>query len=264
MAMQIIKALSESSSSSPDRNASGFTFSKIDPRRYDGHTEDPFEVAGMVAAMIPHGARVLDVGCGTGSVTKIVAAICGADIVGVEPDRVRADIARQRGIDVRQGVLTSELLSELGAFDVILFADVLEHLSNPQEMLMSVRGALRAQGMVVASVPNVAHWTVRLDLLRGRFDYQPCGIMDATHLRWFTAQTLRRLFDSACYEIVDIRQTAGVTLPDYLRRLPWSWMRPRLRGTLIHRLSRLFPNLFGCQHVVRALAKSPHTDEITK
>jgi methionine biosynthesis protein MetW len=236
----------------PDRNASGFAMVDVDPRRYDGQTEDRDEVAGMVAAFVPVGARVLDVGCGTGSLTEIVARTRAATLVGIEPDPVRAKIAKERGIDVRNRVLTAETLPALGMFDAVIFADVLEHLPNPQEMLLMVREALLPGGVVVASIPNVAHWTVRWDLLRGRFNYQPCGIMDATHLRWFTSDNVRNLFGSAGYCVVDMRHTAGTTLPEYGRRLPWRRIRPRVRKFLIRRSARLWPLMFGCQHVVRA------------
>jgi len=236
----------------PDRNASGFATVDVDPRRYDWQTEDCDEVAGMVAAFVPIGARVLDVGCGTGSVTQIVARTRAATLVGIEPDPIRAQIAKERGIDVRNGLLTAETLAKLGMFDAVLFADVLEHLPNPQEMLLMVRKALLPGGAVVASIPNVAHWTVRWDLFRGRFDYQPCGIMDATHLRWSTSDNVTNLFGSAGYSVVEMRHTAGTTLPDYGRRLPWSRMRPRVRNFLIRRSARLWPLMFGCQHVVRA------------
>jgi methionine biosynthesis protein MetW len=236
----------------PDRNASGFVAVEVDPRRYDGQMEDRDEVAGLVAELVPVGARVLDVGCGTGSLTQIVARARAATLVGIEPDPIRAQIARDRGIDARNGILTSGMLAKLGMFDVVLFADVLEHLPNPQEMLLMVRNALLPGGAVVASIPNVAHWTVRWDLLRGRFDYQSCGIMDATHLRWFTSDNVTHLFGSAGYRIVEMRHTAGTTLPDYGRRLPWRRLRPRVRNFLIRRSARLWPRLFGCQHVVRA------------
>jgi 2-polyprenyl-3-methyl-5-hydroxy-6-metoxy-1,4-benzoquinol methylase len=78
--------------------------------------------------MVPHGARVLDVGCGTGSVSLHVAANTGAQIIGVEPDERRAALARERGLDVRAEMLTDDLLARLGSFDVVMFADVLEHL----------------------------------------------------------------------------------------------------------------------------------------
>src|SRR5438067_3635941 len=110
----------------PDQNAAGFVVPSPDPLRYEHHTDDPDEVAGILASMIPYGARVLDVGCGTGSLSKIIASICGAEIVGVEPDERRASAARQRGLNVHAAFLNESLLAKLGTFQVVVFADVLE------------------------------------------------------------------------------------------------------------------------------------------
>ena len=240
------------SADSPDQYAAGLLAAPPDALRYDGQTADPDEVAGMLAALIPVGARVLDVGCGTGSVSRIFVETRGARLIGVEPDTVRATVARERGLEVREGVLTPELLSGLGHFDVIVFADVLEHLSNPSNLLQTVRQGLAPNGVVIASLPNVAHWSVRMDLLRGRFDYQPCGIRDATHLRWFTARTVKALFESSGFRVNSLLHTAGVDLPEYSSRRPWCWLPRRVRDPLVRSLSRRLPLLFGCQHIVCA------------
>jgi methionine biosynthesis protein MetW len=237
---------------SPDSHAAGFLDASVDPYRYDGHTADPDEVAGVIASMIPAGSRVLDVGCGTGSVTRIVRELCKAEIVGVEPDGDRARRATERGIDVHVGFLTPELIGRLGRFDFVVFADVLEHLADPLQMLELAKAALGKDGHVVASVPNIAHWSVRLDLLRGKFDYRSCGIMDATHLRWFTQKTARGLFTAAGYDVVGYRATAGLTLSDNVDRRPWRWIPAATRERMLRWASRRHPALFGCQHVIKA------------
>lgn len=241
------------STESPDQNATGLLANSPDALRYDGQTDDPHEVAGMLAALVPMGARVLDVGCGTGSVSCILIKTRGARLIGVEPDAERAAVARERGIEVHQGTLNPELLCALGVFDVILLADVLEHLSDPSALLQMVRKGLNEGGAVLASIPNVAHWSVRIDLLCGRFDYQDCGIRDATHLRWFTARTVRTLFESNNFQVVTLHHTAGVTLPEYFARRPWRWLPRCFRDPLVRALARWWPSLFGCQHIVRAV-----------
>src|SRR5437868_4119947 len=131
---------------SPDQNAVGFVDASVDALRYDGHTLDPDEVAGVLASFVPMGARVLDVGCGTGSVARILADSRRASVIGVEPDESRAAVAATRCMDVRIGVLSESLLKELGHFDVVLFADVLEHLAEPVPMLLLARKALKPEG----------------------------------------------------------------------------------------------------------------------
>jgi 2-polyprenyl-3-methyl-5-hydroxy-6-metoxy-1,4-benzoquinol methylase len=148
------------------------------------------------------------------------------------------------------------MAQNLGKFDVVVFADVLEHLPNPASVLHLTRKVLNPGGLVIASIPNIAHWSIRWELLRGRFDYQPYGIMDATHLRWFTEKTVRSLFESCGYEVETIKHTAGLAADVYHKTFFWKNFRPRrYRFPLIQWLARTKPRLFGLQHVVRARLK---------
>lgn len=202
--------------------------------------------------MITRGARVLDVGCSSGAMSILIRDHRDAEVVGVEPNTDRASVARERGIEVHVGLMSASLLGTMKPFDFIIFADVLEHVPNPAMLLHDAKGALRPGGSIIASIPNIAHWSVRFELLRGRFDYTPKGIMDATHLRWFTAKTVRRLFSVEGLEIVDYRAAAGAAQPFYFEP-PWGWMSRKLRDPIINRAARSWPTLFGFQHVVRAV-----------
>lgn len=203
--------------------------------------------------MVLPGSRVLDVGCGTGATLKELRDAVHCEVVGIEPHPRRAQAARDDGLDVRDGLLSDYSPEGLGRFDAVLLLDVLEHLADPVELLQAVKPWLRPQGALVASVPNVGHWTVRLDLLRGRFDYTDAGIMDATHLRWFTRESFRRLFETNGYRITAERSSSGTWLPVYGRSAPWRWLGSRRRARLIHGCKRRWPGLFGCQHIVRAV-----------
>jgi 2-polyprenyl-3-methyl-5-hydroxy-6-metoxy-1,4-benzoquinol methylase len=91
----------------------------------------------------------------------------------------RSAIARDRGIEVLCGFLDEGFTARNGPFDVIVFSDALEHLPSPDDMLkLAIRG-LKPGGIILASVPNVAHWSMRLDLLFGRFNYAESGLCDA-------------------------------------------------------------------------------------
>ena len=205
-----------------------------------------------LAKLIAPNSRVLDVGCGTGVITDIIRRQKSASIIGIEPDAERVRRAVARGLDVHLGVLSPDFIRQHGPFDYIVFADVLEHLRNPAEIVAMARDGLKPGGSVVASIPNVAHWFVRTDLLRGRFDYQDCGIMDATHLRWFTRRTVRQFFERQSFQITALDCTVNINLPDYQRRYPWRKMSPAFRRKLVGKLASWSPALFGCQHIVRA------------
>jgi 2-polyprenyl-3-methyl-5-hydroxy-6-metoxy-1,4-benzoquinol methylase len=128
-----------------------------------------------------------------------------ARIVGIEPDAEdAADAAR-----VYDRVLTSALedvpAAEFGPeFDAVLFGDVLEHLVDPSDALARVRPWLTGRGAVVASVPNVGHWSIVSDLLAGRFEYIPYSLLSGTHLRHFTRATIVDLFEACGYSIASI------------------------------------------------------------
>ena len=237
---------------SPDRHSSGFLDSAPIALRYDHFSSDPDDVGMKLAGLVSSGSRVLDVGCGTGVVTKIIQQQKSVYIMGIEPDAERVERAIARGLDVHLGVLSHGFLRRHGPFDFIVFADVLEHLPNPAETVTMAKAGLKPGGSVVASVPNVAHWFVRTDLLAGRFDYQDSGIMDATHLRWFMRRTIREFFDRLGFEITALDCTVNIDLREYQTRAPWRWMSTSFRTRLVRRLSRWRPTLFGCQHVIRA------------
>ena len=239
--------------STPDENASGLLPDAVDPLRYDvDRPLDPDEVPGIVAKMIPIGSRVLDVGCGGGMLTKVLSDACHGEFVGIEPDHARAERAAERGLNILVGLFNREIVRELRPFDIVLLADVLEHLTNPQAMLMTCREVLKPRGAIIISVPNVAHWSVRAELLQGRFRYQPTGIMDATHLRWFTVSSAKSLIASAGFKVVVYRASAGVTAPDNLNRVPLCWLPSVYRTPLLRVASKRWPTLFGLQHVMKA------------
>lgn len=237
---------------SPDSHSSGFLQTEPDALRYEYLSLDPDDAGMKLAHLIAPNSRVLDVGCGTGVITDTIRRQKSASIIGIEPDAERVQRAIARGLDVHLGILSPDFIRQHGPFDYIVFADVLEHLPNPAEIVAMARGGLKPGGSVVASIPNVAHWFVRIDLLRGRFDYQDCGIMDATHLRWFTRRTVREFFERLGFQITALNCTVNINLPDYQRRNPWRRMPHAFRRKLVGKLAAWSPGLFGCQHIVRA------------
>ncbi len=156
---------------------------------------------------------VLDVGCGIG-LNGAVAKRAGARVTGIETDERAAAAARERldevlAVDITDDAAVRAALGLPAAgrrFDLILFADVLEHVADPIAVLRRLLGYLAEDGHVVVSLPNVAAWTVRLGLLAGRFDYRPSGILDDSHLRFFTRDSARRLLEEAGLEVLRIGQ----------------------------------------------------------
>jgi 2-polyprenyl-3-methyl-5-hydroxy-6-metoxy-1,4-benzoquinol methylase len=161
----------------------------------------------MIAAWVPPGARVLEVGPGDGVVGAWLAAHKGCSVVGVEyvPEAAQAaavHFAHMITGSIEDTRVRAQVRS-LAPYDAIIFADVLEHLVDPWGVLRELRPLLSPDGHVLLSVPNIAHWTARAKLLVGRFDYTDGYLMDRTHLRWFTWKSARELAAGSGYRIVE-------------------------------------------------------------
>lgn len=220
--------------------------------RYGGYDLESTEASGLLISMVPQGARVLDVGCGDGTLAMMLRDQRNAIVVGLEPNAARAAVAAARGITVHQLELTPSLLEQLGQFDVVLFADVLEHIPDPSIVLRAAIHFLQPGGVVLASVPNVAHWTVRLNLLRGRFEYTVAGMMDSTHLRWYTRSTFLQLFNTAGYSVDEVGASTGLWIWEYKERMPWRWLSDLHKFRIVRWLTEKRPTVFGYQHIVKA------------
>lgn len=157
-----------------------------------------------LALLPPYVDRVLEVGCGTGmTLAELKRQRRCAWIGGVEITEIPADIASQRVDRLwRTNIETSALDIPTGSLDALLCLDVLEHLVNPWATLQRLATLLKSGGTVVVSLPNVRNHRVLRDLLiRGQWTYQPAGILDRTHLRFFTRRTAVELIKGAGFRI---------------------------------------------------------------
>lgn len=159
----------------------------------------------LVLARVPTGARVLEVGAHTGFFTALLRDRgCRVTALEVDPRAaVHAAAYAERAVtgDVEDPAVRARLG---GPFDRILFMHVLEHLVDPWAALGAVRALLAPGGRVIVLLPNVACWRVRKALfLGGAFEYEDTGILDRTHLRFFTVDSARRLFAASGYRVAD-------------------------------------------------------------
>lgn len=156
------------------------------------------------------GLRVLELGCGEGRLgEELKRRGTASSVDGVELDAAAAADAQARLDRVHVADLDVAALRTLvtGPYDVVVTSDVLEHLRDPWALLGEVRALLRPGGVVVASLPNVRHLSVVLPLLlRGSFAYRDEGILDRTHLRFFTRRTMVELFTSTDFDVDLVRR----------------------------------------------------------
>ncbi len=159
--------------------------------------------------MVGNGKRVLEVGCATGYMSSHLARL-GNRVTGIDVDADAAQEARTHCEEVIVADLDVRPLAELlegEQYDVATFGDVLEHLRDPWSVLRDTKPFLASDGFVVLSIPNIAHGNVRLALLHGSFEYAPLGLLDDTHLRFFTLHSVRDLCRRAGYRIETIERT---------------------------------------------------------
>jgi O-antigen biosynthesis protein len=153
--------------------------------------------------------RVIDFGCATGYLAQLLKQN-GCIVTGVDYNQEACKLAEQHCQEVIIADLDFVNVSELFAsqrFDVAVFGDVLEHLRNPWKILEDTKNILNPGGYVVASIPNIAHGAIRLALLQGKFEYTQFGILDNTHLRFFTKKTIEELFETTGYSVKAIDRT---------------------------------------------------------
>jgi SAM-dependent methyltransferase len=191
--------------------------------------------------------RILEIGCAEGNFGEALKESApGRTVFGVE---MHPQAAR-RAADKLDRVFAIDVAAkdpplEDGAVDCIVFGDVLEHLVDPEEVLRRLRRFLTDDGVVVCSIPNLQHHTMLTALLTGDFQYTSAGLLDATHLRFFTASTITKLMLDAGYEpsFVD---TIGVACPDTLLNAA----RPLFDRFKLHP-ARMAHYLSAYQYIVR-------------
>ena len=182
--------------------------------KYTEFQADPASTHSKIVSLVPPATRVLEFGCATGYMSEVLKERLGCTVVGIEIDPGAAALAEEHADRVIVGDAEKiDYAAELAGeeFDVVLFADVLEHLKEPVDVLRRVRPFVSENGVVIASIPNIAHASVRLALLGGEFRYREWGLLDDTHLRFFTRASIQDLFEESGYVITHwLRQRLDV------------------------------------------------------
>lgn len=151
---------------------------------------------------VPVNSLVLELGCSTGFMGEYLVKNKKCKVFGIEKNKIEAEIAKKK----LNGVLVSDIeekgiffetikLTKGEKFDVILATSVLEHLKNPDLVLKNLKKILTKDGIIIISTPNIAHWKMRLSLLKGEFEYSDYGVLDNTHLRFFTIKSLKKILE---------------------------------------------------------------------
>ena len=192
--------------------------------------------------------HILDVGCAAGYLGKILREK-GHYVAGIEADAAAAKKARAYYDVFHLADLETFAFPYRGEFDYILFADILEHLRDPAAVLRRSLPSLKKTGKIIISVPNVANWIIRLSLLFGNFDSADRGILDRTHLHFFTLRTLKQMMSEVSCHVLDVTATP-VPIQLVFPFTERNFFAPF--HALHYGLTRSWKTLFGYQFVVTA------------
>jgi len=188
---------------------------------------------------VPEDSLCLDVGCWTGNLGRLLKEKKRCVVDGIEVNRQVSEQALRKGYRnvfiVNLNNDSFELDNTDGRYDVIIFADVLEHLVNPVGVLTNLMRYLKPDGIVIVSLPNVAFILNRLLLLMGKWDYKDFGTLDKTHLKFYTVKSGAHMVESAGLELVKV--------------LPYNQFGILTR---LNYLNKLLPTLFSYQFLVVA------------
>ena len=210
---------------------------------YQSKSADPHSSHSVILRLAGagNGRRLLDVGAAHGYLAEALRAQ-GFQVTGIEADSVLAEEAAKHCHEFILLDLDGPLPAFAQRYDLMVFGDVLEHLKNPTAVLREFLGSLNDDGAVIISLPNIANIYVRLSLLFGRFDYQDRGILDRTHLHFFTRRSFRRFLRAAGLEVERLTATP----------IPLPLVVPQQWHGVNAWLARVWQTLFGYQFVVVA------------
>lgn len=220
--------------------------------KYTQFNYRPYEAHRMVYDMISPNSDVLDMGCATGYFAKeLINKNCR--VVGVDIDLDALKQASKYCVKVINADFENIEAANIPkmSFDYILLLDVIEHLGNGEIFLKKIHQYLRQDGYLILSTPNIAHISVRLNLLRGNFDYENLGIMDRTHVHFYTKRTLLEIINTAKWDVKLLLQTADFGQIPLVGR--WARFIPKF---FQNKLTNCLPTILGVQWVAKCGNKS--------
>lgn len=220
---------------------------------YNRFNQDHFHTHMKVLKLVLPNSTVLEIGSSTGYFTRELLKK-GCQVVCVEANK---DAVREAGKHLQNKIIEGKVedikkyLTKKEKFDYIILADVLEHLADPSKCLTNLLGYLKPEGRLVISLPNIANFSIRFNLLFwGKFNYQEYGILDKTHLHFFTNKTARDLFRKKGLIVDCFDVTAGFAVsPLYAKTLGRITFRIKPLRYIEDYLTRLFPGFFALEFI---------------
>lgn len=219
---------------------------KYDFKNFNPETFDKEHIDRLAVEQVPPDSFVLDIGCATGFMGEYLIKKKKCTVFGIDVRSSEVGVARKRlhdaflcDIEQKNSVEIIMKRTRGKKFNVILATSVIEHLKEYSIALFHMKQLLKQNGIIIASTPNIVYWSMRLEMLKGKFDYTEYGILDNTHLHFFTIQTFKEYFEKNGLKVEKILyDTVGGGYPRISRFL-----------------GKFFPNLFAYQILI--IARKP-------
>lgn len=213
-----------------------------------------------VVRMVGRSRKVLEVGSGPGSITRLLCERnrCAVTALDIDPEalkKVAPFCQRTLSVDLNNAQWAAQLEGE--NFDVVVAADVLEHLYDPLSALIAMKSLLRPQGCAVISLPHTAHASVIACLLNEDFEYRKDGLLDRTHIRFFGIKNMQNLIEQAGMKIIDAQFYVWPSEETALAH-HWAALSPAARDIILtHKFSQVY------QVVIKAVPENSHGTAIS-
>jgi 2-polyprenyl-3-methyl-5-hydroxy-6-metoxy-1,4-benzoquinol methylase len=165
------------------------------------HKKNSNEAWSKIFNFVDPNSRILDVGCSSGRLGAALKKDKKVTVIGIDIDKKDIQLAKENLDEAHVLNIEKDSLDTLGLFDIVILADVIEHLINPIEALKKLKNVLKPGGKLIFSIPNMANGTIRLELLKGRFEYTKWGLLDKTHLHYYDQIEVDNVLKGAGFSI---------------------------------------------------------------
>jgi SAM-dependent methyltransferase len=202
---------------------------------------DKYTSRCKIFEQVPAGSTVLEIGCASGKLANILTLWKKCRVYCVDKDPIISSFARGKCIEILNiDIENTQLPYEKGTFDRIIIGNALEHMIEPEQVLIRLKKYLKEDGLLIYSVPNIVNWHSRMTIFFGKFEYQDGTVFERSHLRFYTLRSAKNLSLDSGYRITWLDVTPSIYLFKQKLNFVWYWM------------AKAWKNLFADEFIIIA------------
>jgi SAM-dependent methyltransferase len=202
---------------------------------------DKYTSRFKIFEQVPTGSTVLEIGCGSGKLSNILTIWKKCRVYCVDKDPIISSFARGKCLEILNiDIENTRLPYEKGIFDRIIIGNTLEHMIEPEQVLIRIKEYLKEDGLLIYSVPNIVNWHSRMTIFLGKFEYEEGTVFERSHLRFYTLKSAINLAIDSGYQIIWLDVTPSIYL--FKEKLNFLW----------YQMARAWKNLFADEFIIIA------------